>query len=53
MAEMRGSSPVGPLTAREVVIWGNDLKHIYSVPEDRTFDDLLRALGRAASKRQR
>lgn len=53
MAENEKIVAVGLLTAQEVRRLGNDLKHIYPVPDDRTFDDLLRAIGRVTSNPRR
>lgn len=41
MAESEKIVAVGLLTEREVRRWGQDLKHIYPVPEDGRFADLL------------
>lgn len=44
---------VGLLTAKEVQTWGHDLKHIYPVPEDTKFEDLLRAIDQTTCRRMR
>jgi hypothetical protein len=49
MAESEKIVAVGLLTEREVRRWGQDLKHIYPVPDDGTFDDLLSAIRRATA----
>jgi hypothetical protein len=53
MVESEKIVAVGLLTAREVRRWGQDLKHIYPVPEDGTFEDLLSAIRRATARPRR
>jgi hypothetical protein len=53
MGETDTIDAVGLLTAKEVQTWRNDLKHIYPVPEDTKFEDLLRAIDQTKSRRMR
>lgn len=52
MSESEKIVAVGLLTAKQVQRWGQDLKHIYPVPNDATFDDLLKAINRVTSPRR-
>jgi hypothetical protein len=39
---------LGLLTQKQLTTWAHDLKHIYPVPSDGNFDDLLRELDRVS-----
>lgn len=41
------------LTSEDIQVLGSSLKRVYPVPEDGSFDDLLRALDREDSRRPR
>jgi hypothetical protein len=43
---------VSLLTSEEVRVLGSSLKRVYPLPEDGTFDDLLRALDRGDTRPQ-
>ena len=40
---------IGFLTAEDVKSWGADMKHVYPLPSDAVFDDLLRRLDLASA----
>jgi hypothetical protein len=42
-----------PLSAKHMRMLADDLKRVYAVPEDRSFNDLLMRIDRAVTGRQR